>query len=78
MSDPMYNASYHPLEGNNLKNILDNAGKREQELIMEQVGAATAGKIRKFRITIVPPDADGEGGIWYDVDNGIVIGSCRQ
>lgn len=74
----MYNATYHPLEKDNLKNILDNASEEEKKIIMEQVNAATAGKVRNYRITIVPPDAKGKGGTWYDVQNGIVIGSCRE
>ena len=74
----MYNAGYHPLKGENLKNILDNADKEEKELILEQVNAATAGKIRNYRITIVAPDENGKGGTWYDVTNGIVTGSSRQ
>jgi hypothetical protein len=74
----MWNESYHPLSGENLKNILDNASEEEKKIILDTVGAATAGKIRKYRIDIAPPDADGKGGIWYDVDNGIVVGSCRE
>ena len=74
----MYNETYHPLQGENLKNILDNASKAEKKIIMEHVNGAAAAKIRNYRITIVPPDSDGEGGTWYDVENGIVTGSCRQ
>ncbi|NLV25668.1 MAG: hypothetical protein GXY48_00630 [Methanomicrobiales archaeon] len=74
----MYNATYHPLEKDNLKNILDNASEEEQKIIMEQVNAATAAKTRDYRITIKPPDKKGRGGTWYDVKNGIVIGSCRE
>ena len=74
----MHHATYHPLQGENLKNILDNADEKEQKMIMDQVNAATAAKTRKYRITIVPPDAKGRGGTWYDIDNGIVIGSCRE
>ena len=74
----MYHETYHPLAGDNLKNILDNAGENERKIILETVEAATKGKIRKYRIDIAPPDQDGKGGIWYEVDNGIVIGSCRE
>lgn len=74
----MYHETYHPLAGENLKNILDNAGEEEKKIILDTVAAATAGKIRKFRIDIVPPDQDGKGGVWYEVDNGIVVGSCRE
>lgn len=74
----MYNAAYHPLQGDNLKNILDNTDEKEREMIIQQVNAATEGKVRKYRITIVSPDSKGRGGTWYDVDNGIVIGSCRE
>ncbi|MBN1167004.1 MAG: hypothetical protein JXA44_07715 [Methanospirillaceae archaeon] len=74
----MYNATYHPLEGDNLKNILDNASEEEKKVIMEQVNAATAIKTRNYRITIVPPDERGRGGTWYNVENGIVTGSCRE
>lgn len=73
----MWHDGYHPLEGENLQNILDNEPD-ETTAITTQVKAATKGKIRKFRITIVPPDAKGKGGTWYDVDNGIVVGSSRQ
>lgn len=74
----MYHERYRPLMGDNLKNITDNASEAEKKIILEQVAAATAGKIRKYRIDISPPDEDGEGGTWYDVDNGIVVGSSRQ
>ncbi|HPM62299.1 MAG TPA: hypothetical protein PK955_07460, partial [Methanoregulaceae archaeon] len=68
----MYHETYHPLAGDNLKNILDNAGENEKKIILETVDAATKGKIRKYRIDIAPPNPDGKGGIWYEVDNGIV------
>jgi len=74
----MYHETYHPLTGDNLKNILDNASEQEKERIMEQVNAASLGKIRNYRITIVPPRPDGTGGTWYDVENGIVKGSSRE
>jgi len=74
----MWNENYHPLEGDNLKNILDNTSEEEKKIIMQQVRAAKAGKIRNYRITIVPPDAEGKGGTWYDVTNGIVTDSCRE
>ena len=74
----MYHETYHPLAGENLKNIMDNADENEKGRIMEQVAAATTGKIRRYRIEIKPPDENGKGGTWYDVDNGIVVGSSRQ
>jgi len=74
----MWNENYHPLEGEFLKNILDNASDEEKKIIMRQVRAANGGKIRNYRITIVPPDADGKGGTWYDVTNGIITGSSRE
>ena len=73
----MWHETYHPLSGQNLKNILDNAGEEEKKIILETVAAATAGKIRKYRIDIAPPDQDGKGGIWYEIDNGIVVSSSR-
>lgn len=74
----MWNENYHPLDGDLLKNILDNASEEEKKIIMRQVRAATAGKIRNYRITIVPPDVEGKGGTWYDITNGIVTGSSRE
>lgn len=74
----MWHETYHPLQGENLKNILDNADESEKQIILETVAGATAGKIRRYRIDIQPPDQDGKGGIWYDVDNGIVVGSSRE
>lgn len=74
----MWHETYHPLSGENLKNILDNADEEEKKIILETVAGATAGRIRRYRIDIRPPDADGKGGTWYDVDNGIVVGSSRQ
>lgn len=78
MAEEMYNAKYHPLKGDNLKNVLDGHTPEEQEEIKEQVELATKAKLRKYRITVVPPDSDGLGGVWYEVDNGIVTGSCNQ
>ena len=57
--------------GANLQNILDNTSEQEKEIIMKAVSAASAGKIRKYRIDI-------SENIWYDVDNGIVVGSSRH
>ncbi len=74
----MHNSTYHPLEGDNLKNILDNTTETEKKMIIEQVEKANREKLRKYRIVIIPPDAKGRGGTWYDIDNGIVIGSCRE
>jgi hypothetical protein len=74
----MYHETYHALKGENLKNILDNAPEQERERILEQVNAANLGKIRNYRIEIVPPRPDGTGGTWYDIKNGIVNGSCRE
>ena len=74
----MWNETYHPLDGDNLKNILDNASEKEKAIIMEHVNAAKRGKIRNFDIIIVPPDEDGEGGTWYNITNGIVTDSCRE
>ncbi len=67
----MYNATYHPLEGELLKNILDNASPKEAARIKEQVTAATKGRIRNYRIEI-------SENTWYDVKNGVVSGSSRQ
>lgn len=66
----MWHETYHPLEGENLNDILFGMTEQEKAIAMGQVNAATAGRIRKYRVEI---DED----MWFDVDNGIVKGSSN-
>jgi hypothetical protein len=66
----MYHETYHPLEGANLKDILDGMSEEEKRIAVQQVAAATQGKIRKYRVDIAEE-------MWFDVDNGIVKGSSN-
>jgi hypothetical protein len=70
----MYNETYHPLEGANLKDVLDGMTDEEKRIAMDQVAAATALKTRNYRVTIVQPEGDYQG-MYFDVQNGIVTGS---
>jgi len=70
----MYHETYHPLGGSNLKDILDGLSEAEKAIVNEQVAAATAAKIRNYRVTIVPPSGS-DAGQYFDVENGIVKGS---
>jgi len=70
----MYNETYHPLEGENLKDLLDGMTDEEKAIAIEQVNQATAAQIRNYRVTIVPPEGDYKG-MYFDVENGEVIGS---
>lgn len=67
----MWHETFHPLQGQNLQNILDNASEEEQKIILNTVEHANKGGIRRYRIDIGP-------NTWYDVDNGIVSASSRQ
>ena len=70
----MYNATYHPLEGERLKDVLFGLTEDEARIARDQVEAATIAKIRNYRVTIVPPEGDYKG-VYFDVENGQVIGS---
>jgi len=70
----MYHETYHPLEGERLKDILDGMTDEEKAIAMKQIEEATANKTRDYRVTIVPPEGDYKG-MYFDVQNGQVIGS---
>ena len=70
----MYHETYHPLDGERLENILDGMSDEEKAIAAKQVEAATAAQIRNYRVTIVPPEGDYKG-MYFDVENGQVIGS---
>lgn len=75
----MYMETYHPLQGENLKDLLRNLTEDQKKVAMEQIESATKNKTRNYRITIVPPNADdGKGGIWFDIENGIIKESSNQ
>jgi hypothetical protein len=70
----MYNETYRPLEGERLADILNGLTEEEQAIAKEQVDKATESKTRNYRVTIVPK-SEYDDGMWFDVENGIVIGS---
>jgi len=70
----MWHETYHPLGGENLKDILTGLSEKEKAIVNEQVAAATAARIRNYRVTIVEP-SEYDDGQYFDVENGIVIGS---
>lgn len=72
----MYHETYHPFEGVLLDNLIFGMRADWKEIVLKQVQEANAAKKRNFRVTIEEPDKDGKGGIWFEVQNGIVISSC--
>jgi hypothetical protein len=66
----MWHETYHPLEGDNLKDILTGLSEEEIKIATDQINAAIAGKIRNYRVSF---DED----TWFDVENGIVRGSSN-
>lgn len=66
----MYHETYRPLDGENLKDILFGMSDEEQKIAKEQISAATAGKIRNYRVSF-------DEITWFDVENGIVKGSSN-
>ena len=75
----MYNETYHKLSEENLNYVLGVCKTEEQkESVKEQVQEATKNKTHNYRITIVPPNADGKGGVWFDIENGIPKASSNQ
>lgn len=73
----MYNENYHPLSGDNLRFLLMGLSEEEKAIVSEQVNAATAAKIRNYRVCLVPPDEKNKGGKWADIENGQIKGSCN-
>jgi len=45
----MYNDTYHPLEGERLKDVLFGLTEEEARIARDQVEAATVAKIRNYR-----------------------------
>jgi len=76
---PMYNASYHPLEGERLHDLLRDLSAEEKKIALPQIVNATENKIRNYLITIVPPTRDDkQDGTWFFISNGILSGSCLE
>lgn len=75
----MYHESYHKLEGENLEYLLKDLTEEQKSIALGQINAAIENRTRNYRVVIVPPNADdGKGGIWFDIENGIVKGSSNQ
>jgi len=79
----MYNETYHPLEGDNLKNAMQSLPEKYKKEFIKQNDAATAGKIRDFTIVLVVPTKgsyyDGTAdGLWMLISNGQMIGSSYE
>jgi len=70
----MYHETYHPLAGENLSDILNGLTEEEKTIALEQVKKAVDGQVRNYRVTI-RPKTELDDGMWFDVENGIVIGS---
>jgi hypothetical protein len=81
--EPMYNESYHSLQGENLKDALVGLTETQKKEFVKQNSAAADGKIRDFFIVLKPPTTgsmyDGSAdGVWMHIVNGQMIGSCYQ
>ena len=70
----MYHETYHPLAGENLSDILNGLTEEEKTIALDQVKKAIDFQVRKYRVTI-RPKTETDDGMWFDVDNGIIIGS---
>lgn len=75
----MWHETYHAVAGEELDYVIKDLTEGQKQIAIAQINAATEAKTRNYRIVIVPPNADdGKGGIWFDIENGLVKGSSNQ